>query len=441
MHSPLFQTHKNRNTLFLYALIDLITPGTLLFLIHKIFSTTGWGRAYFTMAILSSFFFFLATAIQGGYSRYSERSISKKMEITFKTWIINILFLLVITYFYLATLKFDRLIMSSWVVITPIVVITFKAFINTLSRKFSKTKIKILILGKRYSFNEFELKMLESQNIQLIYLKISELNQLKEKVLAFSPDYLVPNLEQPATSKLIKELTHLDLNDIRVMALNHFMETFLRKCYIPYDKEDLSYLEKIHSYSTANYILKRSIDWFTLITLGVVSSPVILYSIYKIKKESPGKILFSQTRVGLKGRSFMAIKFRSMHENAKFNPYTQRKDPRIYPYGNIMRKSRIDELPQLWNVLKGDMHVLGPRTEWDILVENYEKEIPYYHERHLVRPGISGWAQVLYPYGASIEDSRQKLMYDLYYIKHWSIWLEIETIMRTISVVIGKKGL
>jgi len=130
-----------------------------------------------------------------------------------------------------------------------------------------------------------------------------------------------------------------------------------------------------------------------------------------------------------------------MHENAHFDPYTKKEDSRIFPFGKFMRKSRIDELPQLWNVLKGDMHLFGPRTEWCILVENYEKEIPYYHERHLVRPGISGWAQVMYPYGANTEDSRQKLMYDLYYISHWSVWLEIETIIRTIGVVMGRKGL
>jgi lipopolysaccharide/colanic/teichoic acid biosynthesis glycosyltransferase len=105
-----------------------------------------------------------------------------------------------------------------------------------------------------------------------------------------------------------------------------------------------------------------------------------------------------------------------------------------------MRKTRIDELPQLWNVLKGEMHLFGPRSEWSILVEKYEKHIPYYHERHLVAPGISGWAQVMYPYGSCGEDARQKLMYDLYYIKNWSIWLEIETLIRTIGIVLNKKG-
>ncbi|SBS27068.1 UDP-N-acetylgalactosamine-undecaprenyl-phosphate N-acetylgalactosaminephosphotransferase [Marinomonas spartinae] len=436
-----FQRYHDRKAPTLYALIDLIIPGCLLYIIHTIIGLTGWGRAYTTMAILSGIFFFLATAIQRGYSRYNERSISKKLEITFKTWFINVLFLLVITYFYLATLKFDRLIMSSWVILTPLFVITLKSLISYFNRKLSKAKINVLILGNHYSFNEFELNMLKSQNIQLSYIKILEAERVKQKTLESSPDYLLLNLEKPASSDLIKELTHLDVDGIKLIALHNFMEVFLRKCYIPYDKKDLSYLEKIRSYSLSDYILKRIIDWLVVLLLGAISIPIILFSMYKIKKESPGKLFFCQSRVGLKGKNFMAIKFRSMHENAKFNPYTQKEDPRIYPYGNFMRKARIDELPQLWNVVKGDMHLLGPRTEWDILVENYEKEIPYYHERHLVRPGISGWAQVLYPYGANTEDSRQKLMYDLYYIKHWSIWLEIEALIRTVGVVLGKKGL
>ena len=123
-----------------------------------------------------------------------------------------------------------------------------------------------------------------------------------------------------------------------------------------------------------------------------------------------------------------------------FNKYTQKSDPRIFPWGEFMRKTRIDELPQLWNVIKGDMHLIGPRTEWEKLVEDYETELPNYHLRHIVAPGITGWAQVNYPYGANLEDTRQKLMYDLYYIKHWNLWLEIKTIFLTAWVVLNKKG-
>jgi lipopolysaccharide/colanic/teichoic acid biosynthesis glycosyltransferase len=130
-----------------------------------------------------------------------------------------------------------------------------------------------------------------------------------------------------------------------------------------------------------------------------------------------------------------------MHENSKFNPYTQDNDSRIFPYGQIMRKMRIDELPQFWNVIKGDMHLIGPRAEWNILTKEYELKIPNYNKRHLVRPGITGLAQVYYPYGRNLQDAKNKLKYDLLYIKNWSLWLEIRIIWLTMMVVFGKKGM
>ena len=166
----------------------------------------------------------------------------------------------------------------------------------------------------------------------------------------------------------------------------------------------------------------------------------MLYAVYKIKKESPGPILYTQIRIGERNRPFTCYKFRSMHQDSHFDPYTRKNDNRIFPFGHFMRKSRIDELPQLVNVLKGDMHLIGPRAEWNILVEQYEQELPYYNERHLVKPGITGWAQVNYPYGANIEDTRQKLMYDLYYIKYWNLFLEVKIALKTVLVMLLKRG-
>lgn len=433
-----FQTYR---VPYSFALIDLITPGLLLLVLHSLVSDKHWDDIYSWLVIMSGLLFTLSTAVQGGYSRYNQRSISKKLEITFKTWVANVFLLMVLSFFFFATLTLDRSLLTIWVLLTPISVLFLKLQVNRTALRLTQTKIQVAVLGRHYEFNEFEYSMLEQQGMELSYFSLSESDDLEEKILSINPDYLLLNLETPATNTLVKELTHLDLKGVRLIVLHRFMEAFLRKCYIPYESDDLSYLEKVRSYSLKNYLAKRFIDWLAVLLLGLVTLPVMIFSVLKIKKESPGSTFFKQSRVGLGGENFMAVKFRSMHENAKFNPYTQAEDPRIFPWGNFMRKSRVDELPQLWNVAKGDMHLLGPRTEWDILVSGYEKEIPYYHERHLVRPGISGWAQVLYPYGANTEDARQKLMYDLYYIKHWSIWLELETIIRTVGVVLGKKGL
>jgi len=201
-------------------------------------------------------------------------------------------------------------------------------------------------------------------------------------------------------------------------------------------------VETIKGYTKFEYLQKRVIDYLLSIPLLILALPIMLYSAYRIKKESPdGGIFFIQNRVGINGKTFKCIKFRSMRTDIDyFNKYTQEDDPRIFPWGKIMRKTRIDELPQLFNVLKGDMHFIGPRAEWDILVKEYENKIPNYNLRHKVKPGITGLAQVEYHYGASLEDTKQKLMYDLYYIKNWSIWLEIKIFIKTILVVLGKKG-
>ncbi len=207
-------------------------------------------------------------------------------------------------------------------------------------------------------------------------------------------------------------------------------------------KKSLFYSKKPKSaYSKLVFLEKRFIDLSLSIVLLIVTSPIILYSIYRIKKESFGSIFFTQSRVGLNGKNFTCYKLRSMHENSEINYYTQDNDSRIFPFAHTMRKMRIDELPQLWNVIKGDMHLIGPRAEWDILVDKYKESVPRYEQRHLVRPGITGLAQVSYPYGRNSYDARKKLNYDLLYINKWSFGLELMVIFKTIQVVLGKKGL
>lgn len=433
--------YQDRRVPFTYALVDLCTPAILLLISFGLFSQGQWGDEYNWMMLLSGVFYATCIGVQGGYSRYNHRSFSDRLAITFKTWFFNVFFLLVLLFIYLSELDFDRVVTGIWVIFTPFFAMALKLAIHHYSRRYAQTKIQVAVLGRHYEFNEFEYAMLEQQGVELTYFSLSDSQDIEPNIMKLAPDYLLLNLETPATNQLIKELTHLDLKGIRLIVLHRFMETFLRKCYIPYDGEDLSYLEKVRPYTLRNYMLKRTIDWFAILCIGVLCLPLTLYATLKIRNQSPGSVLFKQSRVGLGGQNFIVMKFRSMHENAHFNPYTQKEDPRIFPFGHVMRKFRIDELPQLWNVVRGEMHLVGPRTEWDILVESYEKEIPYYHERHLVRPGISGWAQVCYPYGANLEDARQKLMYDLYYIKHWSVWLELETLLRTIVVVLGRKGL
>jgi len=199
--------------------------------------------------------------------------------------------------------------------------------------------------------------------------------------------------------------------------------------------------KRYKTYTKFQYIQKRLIDSIIGGVLLVFALPIILYTLYRIKKESPGPIFFKQDRIGLNGKPFTCYKFRSMHINSKFNPYTQENDSRIFPFGNTMRQMRIDELPQLFNIMKGEMHLIGPRAEWDILVKDYENIIPNYHDRHLVSPGITGLAQVQYPYGRNIHDAKNKLKYDKLYINSWSLGLELKVVWKTIEVILGKRGM
>ena len=183
--------------------------------------------------------------------------------------------------------------------------------------------------------------------------------------------------------------------------------------------------------------VKRSVDVLVVIVALVLLAPLMALIALAIRLESRGPSIFRQVRVGRDGKDFVLYKFRTMVLNAERNgaEWATEKDPRVTPFGSFLRKTRLDELPQLWNVLKGDMSFVGPRPERPELVKVIEKEVPYFTFRNWARPGITGLAQIRYRYGASVEDARKKLQYDLYYIKNWSILLDLQIILRTIAVL------
>lgn len=188
--------------------------------------------------------------------------------------------------------------------------------------------------------------------------------------------------------------------------------------------------------------MKRASD-VVLSLLGLLLfAPFIICGAIAVWLEDRGPIFFRQTRIGRNHRPFRIVKLRTMRPTPSdaADPYTRADDPRVTRVGRFLRASRIDELPQLWNVLCGDMCMIGPRAEWDRLVADYEKQIPCYHFRHLVKPGITGWAQVNYPYGANLEDTQRKLEYDLYYIRHFSFVLDAAIVLKTIHIMLFGKG-
>lgn len=188
--------------------------------------------------------------------------------------------------------------------------------------------------------------------------------------------------------------------------------------------------------------LKRLVDLILAGLLLILLFPLMLLVMVAIKLDSPGSVLYSQVRTGLYGKPFRVYKFRSMYKDAEKlgAQWASQRDPRITRVGYLLRLLRIDELPQIFNVIRGDMSLIGPRPERPEFDIKLKESIPYYELRYLVKPGITGWAQVLYPYGASVEDASEKLAYDLYYIKNYSLWLDIAIAFKTIRVVLLGKG-
>jgi sugar transferase (PEP-CTERM system associated) len=187
---------------------------------------------------------------------------------------------------------------------------------------------------------------------------------------------------------------------------------------------------------------RRLVSMTVSLTGLVICLPSIPFLILAVRLSSPGPIFFRQTRIGLRGRPFSIIKFRTMRQDAEADGpvWAAKNDDRVTPLGRFMRTTRLDEIPQLWNVLRGEMGFVGPRPERPEFVEWLTKEIPFYELRHMVRPGITGWAQVRYKYGASLEETKQKLEYDLYYVKHLSLGLDLLIMFETIKTIVLGRG-
>lgn len=188
--------------------------------------------------------------------------------------------------------------------------------------------------------------------------------------------------------------------------------------------------------------IKRAFDFIASLILLVVSFPFMIFTYILVKKDG-GPAFFKQKRIGMNGKEFEIIKFRSMkvHDPNKFSKYASENDDRITKVGHFIRKTRLDELPQLINVFRGDMSFVGPRPEWNELGHDYEKKIKNYHLRYAVRPGITGWAQTMYFYSSTIEEVKEKLEYDLYYIKYQDLFLDIVILFKTVKIVIFGKGI
>ncbi len=294
-----------------------------------------------------------------------------------------------------------------------------------------------------FSFNN-ELKELEAAILDMHYLGYKVLGHLNEQTLdntkidnnsgIILPDNLQAN---PAVAEKMYRLRTLGVN-----FYNHkdFYEQLLRRVYLS-QLNEIWFLENINYQEKRFYnLLKRAVD----IILGLIGILVFIVSFpfcaILIKLSSKGPVMFVQERVGKKGKVFKVYKYRTMNSFGPGNTWTSVNDPRITGLGKFLRKSRIDELPQFINLLFGHMSLVGPRPEQPNIVEELKRQIPFYDERHLVKPGLTGWAQINNIYAASLEETKVKLQYDLYYIKHRSILFDSEIILKTIYYIFTWQG-
>jgi len=249
--------------------------------------------------------------------------------------------------------------------------------------------------------------------------------------------------ERRSGSMSLRDLLECKISGIRVSDLSTHFEKRLGQIRLDYVNAGWLIFGDGFNQGFLRTAIKRVSDVVCAALLLVVTLPIMLITMLAIAFESRGPIFYRQERVGLNGKNFEVIKFRSMRSDAEQdgNPrWALASDDRITRVGRIIRRVRIDELPQLYNVLKGEMSMVGPRPERPYFVDSLTKDIPYYAVRHSVKPGVTGWAQVRYEYGATVEDAKQKLQYDLYYVKNHTLFLDLLIMFETVSVVLTGKG-
>ena len=256
-------------------------------------------------------------------------------------------------------------------------------------------------------------------------------------------EIIVALTERRAGSMPLRQLLDCKASGVHVYDLNTHFEKTLGQIRIDYLSASWLIFGDGFNQGNLRTAVKRVFDIVSATLLLLMTMPIMLLAAACIKFESRGPVLYRQDRVGQNGRSFCIAKFRSMRTDAEKDGtprWASANDNRVTRVGHIIRRLRIDELPQLLNVLRGDMSLVGPRPERPYFVEQLTQEIPFYALRHSVKPGVTGWAQVRYPYGATVEDSQEKLQFDLYYVKNHTLFLDFVVLMETVGVVLTGKG-
>ena len=272
---------------------------------------------------------------------------------------------------------------------------------------------------------------------------IAQNGSLLDVVEKYAIDEIVVATDDRRRGLPLEDLLECKMHGVAIMQAPEFYERQLGKIRLDSVNPGNMVFAEGYTQAILRRTEKRIVDIVISSLLLITTLPISLLVALAVLIEGGGPILYRQERVGLKGKTFTVLKFRSMRADAEKNGvavWADSADPRVTRIGCVLRKFRLDELPQLYNVLRGDMSFVGPRPERPQFVEELSDVIPFYQLRHYVKPGLTGWAQVCYPYGASINDAREKLQYDLYYLKNYSLFLDLNVILLTVQVILWGKG-
>ncbi|HXH14979.1 MAG TPA: TIGR03013 family XrtA/PEP-CTERM system glycosyltransferase [Sphingomonas sp.] len=343
-------------------------------------------------------------------------------------------------------------------IIATVLLVTVRALLGkTLGGETFKRRIVVLGAGERAA----RIQLLSEQpGVNFVVAGFVMMAEATPVVRGAMPRGDIPNLaahivDQNASEVVLalderrnalpmKDLLRVRTTGVQVSEISSFLERETGRIDLKsVNPSWLIFSDGFASSRMLSSVFKRAFDIVASGLLLVITLPIILLTALAIKLESKGPAFYRQRRVGLYNEGFDILKLRSMRQDAEVAGkavWAAEDDPRITRIGRFIRKVRIDELPQTWTVLKGEMSFVGPRPERPQFVQQLEEQLPFYAERHMVKPGITGWAQINYPYGASIEDARHKLEYDLYYAKNYSPFLDMLILLQTLRVVLWPAG-
>jgi sugar transferase (PEP-CTERM system associated) len=429
---------------FLLATVLRLGPDTYLVLNYEYGGLKILGLTILTL--LCSYYFDL----------YEPQRISERWEIYFRLLLVLgfLSFLLsAIVYFFPDVDIAHYVLLLGLIFLTAALVVWRSAYEWIIGRAMFRERVYVLGAGARAQSVVQLLETRKDAGMHVIGWDGTVTDRAEQK-LAFSAalerfagprsqvDRVIVALEDRRGMFPMNELLKLRFNGVVIEEAGSLLERLTGKLYLDGLHPSSFIYSEGFRVKPSQQIARRIVSTLTAAAGLLIFLPFFPFVVLMVRLSSPGPIFFRQTRVGLGGKNFDVYKFRTMRTDAEVAgaKWATKNDPRVTRVGNIMRKTRLDEVPQLWNVLRGDMGFVGPRPERPEFVPWLTEQIPYFNLRHMIRPGLTGWAQVRYGYGATLEQAREKLEFDLYYIKHMTLGLDLLIMFETVKTIIRRQG-